>query len=120
MKKRISAPHIRVYNTLEDDINSQMDSLTYDFGGLTSASIVLTHGNNLFKAHLLVNGRKLHVSAEARGDLLSSVIDCVFAKAERQLRKEFQKRRSHRSKGVSEIERNIRDRFYDDATIVIA
>jgi len=114
MKKRISAPHIKVYNTIEDDINEQMDNLNFDFTGLTSTSIVLTHGNNMFKAHLLVNGRKVHVSAEAKADLISTVIDQVFIKAERQLRKHADKQSSHRYKGVSEIERYLRDKYYED------
>ena len=114
MKKKITAPHLRIYNTLEDDINSQMDSLAMDFDGLIAVNLILHHQNNMFRARLVVNGRKFHITADAKGDLLSTVIDAVFAKAERQIRKHHDKRNSHRrQKGVSEIERYLRDKQYE-------
>ena len=114
MKTRITAPHLRIYNTLEDDINSQFDSLNTEFDGLVSARIVLTHSRNTFKAHIFVNGRSLHVNASAKADLLSTAIDDVFMKAESQIRKHFDKQSSQRhKKGISEIERYMRDKYYE-------
>jgi len=114
MKQTVTAPHLNIYNTLQDDIKSQMDALEMDFDGLTSANLILHHQRNRFIARLTVNGRKVHIIAETKGDLLSTVIDDVFAKAERQLRKHFDKLSSHRQKGVSEIERYMRDKYYED------
>jgi len=112
MKTKITAPHLHIYNTLEDDINSQMDQLNFEFDGLVCANIILHHQNNMFKARLTVNGRKFHISADAKGDLLSSVIDAVFIKVERQIRKHFDKQSSHRYKGISAIEIDLRDKYY--------
>jgi len=112
MKKKITAPHLRIYNTIEDDINIQMNALDTEFNGLVSVNIVLSHNNNLFSAKLIVNGRKMNVKAEAKADLISTVIDTVFIKAERQIRKHFDKQSSHRHRGVSEIERFMRDKYY--------
>ena len=113
MNTQIIAPKLRIYNTIEDDINVQMNALDEEFNGLVSVKLMLSHSNNLFSAKLIVNGRKLNVKAEAKADLISSVIDAVFIKAERQIRKHFDKQSSHRYKGVSEIERYMRDKYYE-------
>ena len=113
MKKKITAPHLRIYNTIEDDINVQMNGLDAEFDGLVLTNIILSHDNNLFSAKLIVSGRKMNIKAEAKADLISTVIDAVFMKAERQIRKHFDKQSSHRhKKGVSEIERYMRDKYY--------
>jgi len=115
MKKKITAPHLRIYNTLEADILSQMDALETDFDGLIAVNIILHHQNNMFRVRLTVNGRKFVVTADVRADLISSAVDAVFAKAEKQLRKHHDKRNSHRrQKGISEIERHLRDKYYEE------
>jgi len=114
MKKKITAPHLRIYNTLEDDINSQMDALQSDFNSLTAVNIILHHQNNMFRVRLTVKGRKFQITADAKADLISSAVDAVFAKVERQIRKHHDKRNSHRQKGISEIERHLRDKYYED------
>jgi len=113
MKKKITAPHLRIYNTLQDDILSQMEALETDFDGLTAINIVLHHQNNLFRVRLTVKGRKCQFTADVEADLISAAVDAVFAKVERQIRKHHDKRNSHRQKGISEIERYMRDKYYE-------
>ena len=114
MEKIIASRHFHVYDQVKQRILGELDILEAEFQYLTSARVVLDHQKNTFSAEITVHGRRLHIDAKAKAEGLIPAIDAMFAKAERQIRKHFDKKKNHNHRSVSDIEREIVDKEYSD------
>ena len=107
MEKIIASRHFHVYDKVKQRILGELDALEAEFAFLTSARVVLDHQKNIFTAEITVHGRRMHIDAHAKAEGLDAAIDAMFNKAERQMRKHYDKQKNHHHESLSQIERKI-------------
>ena len=107
MEKIIASRHFHVYDKVKQRILGELDAMEAEFAFLTSARVVLDHQKNIFTAEITVHGRRMHIDAKAKAEGLDAAIDSMFTKAERQMRKHYDKQKNHQHRSVSQIERDV-------------
>jgi putative sigma-54 modulation protein len=96
MQVHITGRHVEITDGIRKHVYEKVERTLVDFPRVQDVRIVLELQKLVHFAEVLVQGKDLHVEAEATAENMYSSIDEALIKAERQLRKLREKVQDYR------------------------
>ncbi len=109
MEKIITARHFHLREDAKVAIRGRLAELEDEYRSLTSARVILDKVKSTFDAEIVVRGR--HMDIEARGKAKNPLhaFDLACDRAERQVRKHYDKVKDHKNAPISQLECEIEE-----------
>tara|TARA_B110000014_G_C20075238_1_gene561191 strand:- start:740 stop:1120 length:381 start_codon:yes stop_codon:yes gene_type:complete len=104
MEKIIAGRHMSIQVRTKNYINEQLARIETDYDKLTSARVVIDKGKAEFEVEIILHGKRIKSTAKASDRSLHTALNAAVEKADRQLRKHFDKAQNHNHASTSEIE----------------
>ncbi len=104
MDKIITARHFQLFDEIRDHVQGRLDQLEDEHGRLTSARVILDHQKSIFNAEITLRGRHIDIEARAEAFDLNLAFEAAWAKADKQLRRHYDKIKKHHRTPVSQLE----------------
>lgn len=104
MEKITASRHFEINNRVKSFINDELGQIEKEYNKLTSARVVLDQQKSWYSAEVILHGKNIEHTAQAREKDVFAAISSAIEKIDRQLRKHLDKVQDHKKKSVSEIE----------------
>ncbi|MCH2175642.1 MAG: ribosome-associated translation inhibitor RaiA [Lentisphaeria bacterium] len=117
MEKIVTARHFQLFQHVKDHINGRLSELEEKHNKLTSVRVVIDHQKNIFKSELIVHGKRINIEADATDHDIETSFEMAFAKAEKQLRKHFEKMKDHQHTPISQIECELEEEHMNSVSV---
>jgi putative sigma-54 modulation protein len=101
MNVQFTSRHFHASDTLKQNVIGRTEELVKFYENITSAHVVLDAEDDLRKkAEIVLSTRGKSITGKAEDERMSAAIDAVFAKVERQLKKQNEKVKGHKERGI--------------------
>ncbi|HAR67135.1 MAG TPA: ribosome-associated translation inhibitor RaiA [Lentisphaeria bacterium] len=104
MEKIISGRRRELTDAIKSHVLSGLDRLESEYEKLTSARVVVDRQKLEHHVEVILHGSHIEIEANGRDENLWCAIDQAVDRAERQLRRELDKRNNHHHKSLAEID----------------
>ncbi|MBL8029095.1 MAG: ribosome-associated translation inhibitor RaiA [Fibrobacteres bacterium] len=101
MNVQFTARHFHASDTLKQNVISRAEELVKFYENITSAHVVLDAEDDLRKkAEVVLNTKGKSITGKSEDEKMGAAIDAAFAKVERQLKKQNEKVKGHKERGL--------------------
>ncbi len=101
MNVQFTARHFHASDSLKESVVGRTQELIKFYENITSAHIVLDAEDDLRKkAEIILSTRGKSITGKAEDEKMGAAIESVFAKVERQLKKQNEKVKGHKERGI--------------------
>ena len=106
MNIQITTRHFNGSQELQNRIRDEVKRLTRFNDSITAVHVILdAEKKNVRRAEILVNIYDKNVVAQAKEENMHKAVEAVLLKVERQLKKEKEKLKGHRTQSIAELVR---------------
>ena len=104
MQAIISSRHFRLYQETKQEFLNCLKDFNNDKWKLNKVEVVLNRAHNQFHVEILISGKNLNLESKAESGNLYNSFYKAYERSMKQLRKTFEKRRSHKTLHLADLE----------------
>jgi len=97
MEIQITSRHAKASQSLQDTITAELEKVGKYFDKITTCHVILDNEHDDKVAEITMNTHGHHVVGSAKAENIGKAFDEALAKAERQLKKIYEKIKSHKT-----------------------
>ena len=115
MEKVITARHFHLRDDAKEAIHDRLAEINSEYRSLISTRVILDKEKNQFSCEIIMHGKHIDIEAKGKGRDPVVAFDASCDKAEKQLRRHFDKVKSHKHVSISQLEVEIEELDSADA-----
>ena len=109
MEKVITARHFHLRNDAKEAIHDRLAEINSEYRSLISTRVILDKERSQFLSEIVMRGKHVEIEAKGKGSDPLYAFDMSLEKASKQLRRHFDKVKSHKHVPISQLEVEIEE-----------